>query len=137
MRSRQIRLVVALVVASLLGTMLVYTAVFAGSTRTVQVHELRGAGDGSVRLNGRVAQFAGDPSGTRGLRITLADNRDMGRPVEVFYHGQVPDAFRRDRSVLVDGRYEHGVFVAKRDSLSTRCPSKYSAQDKGATNPGA
>jgi len=25
----------------------------------------------------------------------------------------------------VDGRYRNGVFVAKRDTLVTKCPSKY------------
>ena len=36
-----------------------------------------------------------------------------------------PDQFKLGRHVVVSGRYTHGVFVAKRDSLVTKCPSKY------------
>ena len=43
----------------------------------------------------------------------------------VVYRGSVPDQFKLGRDVVVDGRYAHGVFVAKRDTLVTKCPSKY------------
>jgi hypothetical protein len=33
---------------------------------------------------------------------------------------------------VVEGRLQNGIFVAKRDSLITKCPSKY-APDKPAT----
>ncbi len=40
-------------------------------------------------------------------------------------HGSVPDLFKVGRHIVVDGRYRNGVFVAKRDTLVTKCPSKY------------
>ena len=43
----------------------------------------------------------------------------------VLYRGSVPDQFKLGRDVVVNGRYTHGVFVAKKDSLVTKCPSKY------------
>jgi cytochrome c-type biogenesis protein CcmE len=46
--------------------------------------------------------------------------------VPVVYHGSVPDQFKTGRDVVVSGRYANGVFVAKRDTLVTKCPSKYS-----------
>jgi cytochrome c-type biogenesis protein CcmE len=38
----------------------------------------------------------------------------------------VPDPFREGREVIVTGRVEDGTFVAERDSLVTKCPSKFS-----------
>jgi cytochrome c-type biogenesis protein CcmE len=127
MRSRQIRLVVSLLVASLLATVLVYTAL-AGKTRVLQVHELLGqqsAGSGSVRLNGTVLSFRGDPGSNVGMRFVLADNTRRAGQVHVVYHGSVPSAFKRGRAILVDGNLRDGVFVAKKNTLSTKCPSKY------------
>ena len=43
----------------------------------------------------------------------------------VVYRGSVPDQFKLGREIIVDGRYAHGTFVAKRDTLVTKCPSKY------------
>jgi cytochrome c-type biogenesis protein CcmE len=37
----------------------------------------------------------------------------------------VPDMFRGGREVAVQGTLGNGVFVAKRDTLVTKCPSKY------------
>jgi cytochrome c-type biogenesis protein CcmE len=45
--------------------------------------------------------------------------------VRVVYHGAVPDLFKVGRDVLVKGELRDGVFVANRDSLVTKCPSKY------------
>jgi cytochrome c-type biogenesis protein CcmE len=46
--------------------------------------------------------------------------------VPVLYKGSVPDLFRTDRDVVVDGRLRNGVFVAVPNTLVTKCPSKYS-----------
>jgi hypothetical protein len=37
--------------------------------------------------------------------------------------------------VLVDGTLEGNTFVAVKDSLSTRCPSKYTASQKAIAQP--
>ncbi len=60
-----------------------------------------------------------------GLRFTL---RDIGgsATVPVVYRGSVPDLFRVGRSAWMRGRLRRGVFVGTRDSLVTKCPSKYS-----------
>jgi NADH dehydrogenase FAD-containing subunit len=52
--------------------------------------------------------------------------------VRVVYRGSVPDLFRVGRHVVVDGRLRHGSFVAVRDSLVTKCPSKYAGAKKGS-----
>ena len=37
----------------------------------------------------------------------------------------MPDAFREGREVIVTVRKEGATFVGERDSLSTKCPSKF------------
>ena len=38
------------------------------------------------------------------------------------------DQFRAGREVVVKGELRNGVFVADKDSLVTKCPSKYTAK---------
>jgi cytochrome c-type biogenesis protein CcmE len=139
MGSARFRLVVSLAVASLLATFLVYTTVFGSSTQVVQVGQLTtdpaAAVSKTVRLNGWVAAESGNPASPQGLRFTLADNKGARGCINVLYHGERPDAFRTGRSVLVDGKLEGGTFVAVKDSLSTRCPSKYTASQKAIQQP--
>ena len=45
------------------------------------------------------------------------------------YQGVVPDPFRDGREVIVSGRLEGGTFVAERDSLVTKCPSKFTKEE--------
>ena len=46
----------------------------------------------------------------------------------VVYEGVVPDPFREGREVIVSGELEDGTFVAERDSLVTKCPSKFTEE---------
>ena len=48
------------------------------------------------------------------------------------YTGVVPDPFREGREVIVSGRLENGTFVAERDSLVTKCPSKFTNEKKNS-----
>ena len=47
----------------------------------------------------------------------------------VIYQGVVPDPFREGREVIVSGQLEGGTFVAERDSLVTKCPSKFTKEE--------
>jgi cytochrome c-type biogenesis protein CcmE len=121
------RLVIALVVAAMLIAFMGYQ-VFGGSDRLiVSVAQLRGDRDGAahrvVQLSGMVVASAGNSAS---LRFVL---RDDGSPqtVPVAYKGSIPDPFRVGRRVIVTGQLENGTFVAQRDSLITKCPSKYTA----------
>jgi cytochrome c-type biogenesis protein CcmE len=40
----------------------------------------------------------------------------------------VPDPFREGREVIVTGHMDDGTFIADRDSLVTKCPSKFTEQ---------
>jgi cytochrome c-type biogenesis protein CcmE len=59
----------------------------------------------------------------------MAD-RDGPESVPVAYSGVVPDPFRDGREVIVTGRLDQGTFVAERDSLITKCPSKFADEAK-------
>jgi cytochrome c-type biogenesis protein CcmE len=118
------RLVVALSVAATLAVFLLYTSLAGGSTPSLRPSQLAGH-SGTVSLAGVVlAPVHGDAYGN-GLRFRL---RDIGgaQTVPVVYMGSVPDLFKAGRDVSVRGQMRNGVFVAERDSLVTKCPSKYS-----------
>ena len=120
------RLVVALSIAAALAVFLVYNALAGSRTTSVKPSELS-RHDGRVSLAGRVVRKpTGDSHGT-GLRFRLADIGGTAS-VPVVYRGSVPDLFKRGRDAVVKGRLQDGVFVAEKDSLVTKCPSKYTAK---------
>ena len=121
---RHVRLVVALAVASLLGTFAVYTA-FADSSIPVLMVSQASAYDGQkIRLEGKVTQSAGDAADPSGLRFTVKDYKGT-QTVPVVYTGAVPDAYKVGRDIVIDGTLENGVLKAVPDTLVTKCPSKY------------
>ena len=56
-------------------------------------------------------------------------DRNGTTAVPVRYTGAVPDPFREGREVIVDVRKQGAVFVGQKDSLVTKCPSKFT-EDK-------
>ena len=119
-RKRKIRLVVALTAALVLAGALVWTS-FSASTEASKPSQLRPGRSYEVtgKVVGGTVTHAGDE-----LRFRIRD-RDGTRSVPVRYSGAVPDPFREGREVIVSGRLEKGTFVAERDSLVTKCPSKF------------
>ena len=119
-RKRKLRLVVALTAAVLLATALIYTS-FSASTEASKPSQLKPGR--SYKLTGKVVdgsvRHVGDD-----LRFRVRD-RDGTKSVPVSYTGVVPDPFREGREVIVSGKLEHGTFVGERDSLVTKCPSKF------------
>ena len=125
-RKRKIRLVVALSVAVLLATALVYTS-FSASTEARQPSDLIASGsDGKYDLTGEVVPGPIERTDD-GVDFEISD-RDGSDPLPVTYAGTVPDPFRDGREVIVTGRLQEGTFVAERDSLITKCPSKFQAE---------
>ena len=127
-RRNPARLIVALSVAAVLAVFLIITAFASGSTPQVQPGEL-GATEGVVALGGVVVgKPRGDARG-EGLRFTLRDVKGSAT-IPVVYTGSVPDLFRTGREVMLKGEVERGTFVAERDSLVTKCPSKYAPNEE-------
>jgi cytochrome c-type biogenesis protein CcmE len=117
------RLVIALSVAATLAVFLLYTSFAGGATPSLRPSQLADH-PGKVSLAGVVlAPVRGDARGN-GLRFRLRDI-DGNATVNVVYRGSVPDLFEAGRNVYMRGELTNGVFVAERDSLVTKCPSKY------------
>jgi len=85
----------------------------------------------SIDLTGKVAAGSVQRSGDT-LRFGVRDRNGRGPMVPVVYTGVVPDPFRVGREVIVTGKLTNGTFVGERDSLVTKCPSKF--QTKPATS---
>ena len=122
------RLVIALSVAAVHAVFLLYTSIAGGGTPSVDPSKLAGE-RGPVTLVGKVEPgYRGDPYG-EGLRFRLRDRKGASATrVTVLYKGSLSDQFKVDREVSVKGELRNGVFVATKDSLVTKCPSKYTAK---------
>jgi cytochrome c-type biogenesis protein CcmE len=122
-RKRTIRLVVALTAAVLLAGALIYTS-FNAASEAVSPKKLL-----AVATPGRSYQLTGKVVGARqrGAQLLFrVRDRGDGVSVPVAYTGAVPDPFRDGREIIVTVRPgAGGQFVGERDSLITKCPSKF------------
>jgi cytochrome c-type biogenesis protein CcmE len=119
-RKRKIRLGVALGVAVFLAAALIYTS-FSASTEASKPSQIEPGR--SYEVTGKVVKGSISRHGDE-LRFRIRD-RDGTASVPVSYAGVVPDPFREGREVIVSGELKRGTFVAERDSLVTKCPSKF------------
>jgi cytochrome c-type biogenesis protein CcmE len=128
---RRVRLVVALSAAVLLAAALIYTS-FSAATDTEQPSQLAATATPgrSYQLTGKVVP--GSIARHRGeLRFAMRDRGGRGPAVQVLYAGAVPDPFKEGREVIVSGQMRDGTFVGERDSLVTKCPSKFKNAPQG------
>lgn len=128
-KKRQIRLVVALTAALLLAGALLYTS-FGSATAAKTPSEVLAAGAGAnYELTGKVV-----PGTIRHQGETLlfrVRDRTGTKSVPVAYQGIVSDTFRGDREIIVKGTLRHGTFIGQRDTLTTKCPSKFQNDKTG------
>ncbi len=123
-RKRTVRLIVALSAAVVLASALIYTSFSAASpalSPTQLVHQAQAGRsyqltgtvvDGSVHREGAILHFG-------------VEDRVGGTTIPIAYTGTVPDPFREGREVIVTVEKQGGAFIGERDSLITKCPSKY------------
>lgn len=129
-RKRTVRLVVALSAAVVLASALIYTSFSAASPALSPSQLVRQARPGrSYLLTGIVVHGSVRHVGNT-LDFSVAD-RAGGTAVLVAYTGTVPDPFREGREVIVTVDKRSGKFVGERDSLITKCPSKYKTAPAG------
>ena len=131
-RKRTIRLVVALSAAVLLGGALIYTS-FSASTEARSPSQLvRGAHPGrSYQLTGKVVPGTIQHQGA--ALVFRVRDRNGSTSVPVRYQGAVPDPFRAGREIIVDVHRQGAVFVGQKDSLVTKCPSKFTDRKGGGS----
>jgi cytochrome c-type biogenesis protein CcmE len=123
-RKRTFRLIVTLSAAVVLASALIYTSFSAASpalSPSQLVHEAQPGRsyqltgtvvDGSVHREGAVLHFG-------------VEDRVGGTTIPIAYTGTVPDPFREGREVIVTVEKQGRAFIGERDSLITKCPSKY------------
>jgi cytochrome c-type biogenesis protein CcmE len=122
-KKRRMRLVVALTAALLLAGALMYTS-FGSATAAVEPSQVLAAGSGErFELTGKVVDGSIKRDGDT-LHFRVRD-RKGDESVPVTYQGVVSDTFRGGREVIVKGRLENGTFAGERDTLTTKCPSKF------------
>jgi cytochrome c-type biogenesis protein CcmE len=129
-RKRKIRLFVALGAAVLLAGGLMFTSFTADTPATTPSELLAKKGTGDYKLTGKVVDGSVKRQGEN-ISFAVRD-RNGSASVPVTYSGVVPDPFREGREVIVDGKLEGGTFVAERDSLVTKCPSKFQNASDGS-----
>jgi cytochrome c-type biogenesis protein CcmE len=129
-RKRTVRLIVALSAAVLLASALIYTSFSAASPALSPTQLVRQAQPGrSYQVTGTVVHGSVRHEGN-GLDFSVAD-RAGGTAIPIAYTGTVPDPFREGREVIVTVQKQGARYVGERDSLITKCPSKYKTAPAG------
>ena len=136
---KRARFAIALTLAGLLGGALVWMAIGGSLETYAGPSQVKLNGD-TYRLNGVVstgspANAAEQAISTEGVRFTVQDQDEPGKRVEVLYHGIVPDTFKDGREIVVTGTMQAGTFVARRDTLLTKCPSKFEGKKSPEREP--
>jgi cytochrome c-type biogenesis protein CcmE len=123
-RKRTVRLVVALSAAVILASALIYTS-FSAASPTVTPSQLvrEGVSGREYQLTGKVKAGSVRHEGQT-LDFAVQD-RAGEAAIPLSYTGQVPDPFKEGREVIVTVVKRDGRYVGQRDSLITKCPSKY------------
>jgi cytochrome c-type biogenesis protein CcmE len=126
-RKRTFRLVALLGAAVVLAGALVYTT-FAGANPAETPSQLltSARAGGSYQLTGIVVR--GSLRRSRGILLFRVRDRGGRASVPLSYSGAVPEPFREGREIIVTVRSTGTGFVGQRDSLITKCPSKFTAK---------
>jgi cytochrome c-type biogenesis protein CcmE len=129
-RKRTARLVVALSAAVVLASALIYTSFSAASPALSPSQLVRQAQAGrSYQLTGTVVP--GTVHREAGTLDFSVEDRAGGTAIPVSYTGTVPDPFREGREVIVTVERRQGRFIGERNSLITKCPSKFKTAPPG------
>jgi len=113
----------------MLAAALAYTS-FSAATEAKEPSQLLNATPGqSYDVTGKVVPGTVRRNGDS-LRFRVGDRDDVSKSLPVTYSGTIPDPFRGGREIVLTGKVQDGTFVGQRDTLITKCPSKFSSQKK-------
>jgi cytochrome c-type biogenesis protein CcmE len=130
-RKRTIRLIVALAAAVALASALIYTSFSAASPALTPTQLIHSAVPGrTYQLTGTVVAHSVHHEG----EVLAFEVRDRAGEdsVPVRYSGEVPDPFREGREVIVTVSKQGDQYIGERNSLITKCPSKYKSAPPAA-----
>ena len=84
-----------------------------------------------ARLFGKVSpQNLVVGEGKLGASFDLMDKVEAQKMLRVEFKGALPDTFKEDVEVIVEGSFSSDGSVFKAKTLVTKCPSKYEEQSK-------
>lgn len=85
----------------------------------------------NARLFGKVSpQNLVIVEGKLGASFDLIDKMEADKSLRVDYRGALPDTFKEDVEVIVEGSFTPDGSSFKAKTLVTKCPSKYEEQSK-------
>jgi cytochrome c-type biogenesis protein CcmE len=125
-RKRAVRLTIALTVALLLASALIYTSFSAGRDEVTASQLLQKAKPGSSYILAGTVLVGSVHRDGQELLFRVRDPK-LKLSVPVRYSGIVPDPFAAGRGVLVTVHKQGSDFIGQQNSLTTKCPSKYQA----------
>ena len=77
----------------------------------------------NLQLHGFVQ---GEPGRKRDSLDYQFDVQNKGKVIRAYYTGIVPDTFKADSEVVLQGRLQRdGTFLVGKDGVMAKCPSKY------------
>ncbi|MBI2865456.1 MAG: cytochrome c maturation protein CcmE [Chloroflexi bacterium] len=122
---RQKKFIFAGVIIGLAIAYLIFSALQGTTMYYLTVGELKAKGEAvytePVRLGGKVVDGTIDFNrNSRVLKFTVTDGKES---LPVAYSGVVPDAFKPDADVILEGKFNGTDFQAT--TLLAKCPSKY------------
>ena len=125
----KLKFIVAIAVIAVTVSYLVYAGVKDTMVYYLTVEELRdrvpSVFDDRVRVSGMVVPGTIERNTGEPLRFTVTDG---GETMDITYEGIVPDIFKDDVEVVIEGVYTRdNIFVA--DTLLAKCPTKYESTD--------
>jgi cytochrome c-type biogenesis protein CcmE len=136
-RRRRTRLIAALSAALVLAGALAYTS-FSTAAQVRSPSQLASATSGhSYQVTGKVLPGYTRDGTVLAFRLTDRSGSDRRTAIAVRYTGEVPDPFKAGREVIVTVERSGNGFIGQKDSLTTKCPSKFASAPSGSTASGA
>ena len=131
MKRRRITIfVVFAAVIGVIGWLLVSgfndTMVYYITVSELKVQGVKAEGKG-LRVSGKVVPGTVERS-SDGLMLKFTLD-ELGETMPVTYRGIVPDTFKEDAGVLLEGKFVNGEFQAAQ--IFTKCASKYEGEEGG------
>ncbi|UCF31518.1 MAG: cytochrome c maturation protein CcmE [bacterium] len=84
--------------------------------------------DRALRVSGKVVEGTVNVNQERlFLAFEVSDLEDRTKTLKAIYSGVVPDAFKEDAEVILEGSYDRASNTFNAVTLLAKCPSKYVA----------
>ena len=86
------------------------------------------ADDRGVRLTGTVVPGSVNKKDDKMAMEFLISDDTTGQTVQIFYSGVIPDSFKEDRHVVVEGTFHPDSKSFDAGNVLVKCPSKYEGE---------